>query len=182
MIASLATLEGDYTPNYQKRYNRQKTVGLGSFSNRVVVGEHYTPRYKPHSRQVPDEMGGILGDIVRVVTAPIRGVTHTALEIGRGVITLDPMRIVEAPFKGVSHIVMETGRGTGDLVTDTFRPEGTANQIKAAEAAKVANASNKEVLAQNAGIVAEKKKQTNTLLIAGGLGITAIAAVLMFKG
>lgn len=66
-------------------------------------------------RSQPELMGWgipkIIKSAARVVTAPIKGATHSILETSRGVATGDLSRIAAAPFKGVTHSVLEISRG-----------------------------------------------------------------------
>lgn len=106
MTAHIATLEGDYTRGYK-----------------------YTGRRYQDSRLQGETMSGFWGAIgkmgksaFQVVIAPVKGITHATLELGRGVMTGDIKRILNAPIKGTGHIFGEAYRGTKTHLEYYWRP------------------------------------------------------------
>jgi hypothetical protein len=60
-------------------------------------------------------MDGFWSSLGNVISAPFKAVGKTYGEIYRGAKSGDIMRIFTAPVKGVTHGVMTTGRGLADL-------------------------------------------------------------------
>lgn len=59
---------------------------------------------------------------VKIVMAPVKGVTHTGMEIYRGVKSGDIKKVFKAPFKGAGHTFMETWRGSKKVLSPTLAP------------------------------------------------------------
>lgn len=93
--------------------------------------------------RTPEVLGGwklpSLSDIGKALAAPLTAVTHTTMEVGRGIRDGDAGRIVMAPAKGLTTGVFDVGRGTGLSINQDSNAETQAKLLKylRAEVAKI---------------------------------------------
>lgn len=106
MTAFIATLEGEFAP---RTYNSRR--------------RYSSPRVQYET------MSGLLDfgkSVVRATLSPItsttKGITHMAMEAGRGVSTGDVSRILASPLKGVGHTVGNLYRDNTDHLEYYWRP------------------------------------------------------------